>query len=102
MGEVLFRLTHSSEEFINVNFRKGEKYNWRDVFLPEETIWETLAQMGWGGKCSNQEWDAFLPEDASCCCEKLVAEAGDSSRTKRKGMSTVGSHYEKTGDDTGG
>jgi hypothetical protein len=28
--------------------------------------------------------------------KKMVAEAGDSSGTKRKGKSTVGSHYEAT------
>jgi hypothetical protein len=38
----------------------------------------------------------------SCCCEKLVAEAGDSSETQRKAKSTVRSRYQKTGEDTAG
>jgi hypothetical protein len=32
----------------------------------------------------------------SCCCEKLVAEAGDSSGTQKKGMSAVESRYRAT------
>jgi hypothetical protein len=36
----------------------------------------------------------------SCCSEKLVTEAGDSSETQRMGKSAVGSRYQKTGDDT--
>jgi hypothetical protein len=31
-----------------------------------------------------------------CCCEKLVAEAGDSSGTLRKGPSAVGNLYRAT------
>jgi hypothetical protein len=41
--EVLFKLTNNIDEFINANFRKDKRYNWGDAYLPEETIWETLA-----------------------------------------------------------
>jgi hypothetical protein len=38
----------------------------------------------------------------SCCCEKLVAEAGDSWDRERRGRGTsaVGSRYQKTAEDT--
>jgi hypothetical protein len=32
----------------------------------------------------------------SCCCEKLVAEVGDSSGTQRKGNAVVRSRYGET------
>jgi hypothetical protein len=32
----------------------------------------------------------------SCCCEKLVAEAGDRSGTRGRGPSAVGSRYRAT------
>jgi hypothetical protein len=32
----------------------------------------------------------------SCCCEKLVAEARDSSGTRRKGTSADGNRYRAT------
>jgi hypothetical protein len=38
----------------------------------------------------------------SCCCQKLEAEAGDSSRPRGRGTSAIGSHYKKTGEDTAG
>jgi hypothetical protein len=41
--EVLFKLTNHSDESINVNFYKYKKYNWGDVYIPKETIWETMA-----------------------------------------------------------
>jgi hypothetical protein len=46
------------------------------------------------------EWDnSWGTVVVICCCEKLVAEAGDNSGPRGRGTSAVGSRYKKTGED---
>jgi hypothetical protein len=55
----------------------------------EESVSQSVSQSV--GQLDNH-WGLVV----SCCCYKLVAEAWDSSGTRRKGTSAVGSSYQAT------